>query len=141
MLTHSSSSLSRITLKLSTYGRIRKDGQSCSPLVNCRSGGLRVLTAAGSTAAMLSAGGVRMPILSRDLQYMVREPILPGASSSLMHGFVKPGQSMGASWFSKEGMIYIDGSHECHRIKHGDTIEISSEAPVLRVHLASHPSS
>ncbi|PKI60066.1 hypothetical protein CRG98_019551 [Punica granatum] len=113
--------------------RIKNDAGPCSPIVNCRSSGLRVSTAAGSTAAMLSAGGVKMPILSRDIQYMVREPILPGASSSLMRGFVKPGQSMGTSWFCKEGVIYIDGSHECHQIKHGDTIEISTKAPVLRL--------
>lgn len=119
-------------------GRLRQDGQSCTPLVNCRSSGLRVSTAAGSTAAMLSAGGVSVPILSRDLQYMVREPISFEASSSLMHGFVKPGQSMGAIWFCKEGMIYTDGSHLCHPIKHGDAIEVSSEAPILRVHLPSH---
>ncbi|KAK4804015.1 hypothetical protein SAY86_003832 [Trapa natans] len=118
--------------------RIRQDNQSCSPLLNSRSSGLRVSTAAGSTAAMLSAGGVKMQIQSRDLQYMVREPISPRTSSSLMHGFVKPGQSMGVSWFCKEGMIYIDGCHLCHSIKHGDTIDISSDAPVLRVHLPSH---
>ncbi|KAL3736095.1 hypothetical protein ACJRO7_025099 [Eucalyptus globulus] len=118
--------------------RIKKDDQPCSPLVNCRSSGLRVSTAAGSTAAMLSAGGFRMPISSQDLQYMVREPISPGAASSLMHGVVKSDQVMDAAWFCKEGMIYIDGSHVRYSIEHGDNIVISSKAPALRVYLSSH---
>ncbi|OMO92572.1 putative Inorganic polyphosphate/ATP-NAD kinase [Corchorus olitorius] len=122
--------------------KIKGDDQTCSPLVNCRSSGLRVSTAAGSTAAMLSAGGFAMPILSRDLQYMVREPISPGAAiSGLMHGLIKSGQLMDAAWFSKEGLIYVDGSHVFYTIQNGDTIEISSKAPVLQVILPPHLSS
>ncbi|KAG9448142.1 hypothetical protein H6P81_014270 [Aristolochia fimbriata] len=49
---------------------MKTDGQETSHLVNCRSSGLRVSTAAGSTAAMLSAGGFPMPVLCDDLQYM-----------------------------------------------------------------------
>ncbi|XP_022735383.1 NADH kinase isoform X2 [Durio zibethinus] len=121
--------------------RIERDDQTCLSLVNCRSSGLRVSTAAGSTAAMLSAGGFAMPMLSRDLQYMVREPISPGAAiSSLMHGLIKSDQSMNVTWFSKEGLIYVDGSHVFYTIQNGDSIEISSKAPVLQVvfpHLSS----
>ncbi|GMJ05342.1 ARABIDOPSIS THALIANA NADH KINASE 3, NAD(H) kinase 3 [Hibiscus trionum] len=121
--------------------KIRGNDQTCSPLVNCRSSGLRISTAAGSTAAMLSAGGFSMPILSRDLQYMVREPISSGAAnSSLMHGLIKSDQSMDAAWFSKEGFIYFDGSHVFYPIQSGDAIEISSKAPILQVvlpHLSS----
>ena len=70
--------------------RIKKDDQTCSPLVNFRSSGLRVSTAVGSTSTMLSTGGFAMPILSRDLQYPVRKPISPGAAiSSLIHGLIK----------------------------------------------------
>ncbi|KAF8391164.1 hypothetical protein HHK36_023465 [Tetracentron sinense] len=35
--------------------KINRDSETCSPLVHCRSSGLRVSTSAGSTAAMLSA--------------------------------------------------------------------------------------
>ncbi|KAK6270221.1 hypothetical protein POUND7_007326 [Theobroma cacao] len=122
--------------------KIKRDDNSCSPLVNCRSSGLRVSTAAGSTAAMLSAGGFAMPILSQDLQYMVREPIASGgAISGLMHGLIKSDQSIDAAWFSKEGSIYVDGSYVFFTIQSGDTIEISSKAPVLQVVLAPHLSS
>ncbi|ONI12298.1 hypothetical protein PRUPE_4G156300 [Prunus persica] len=116
--------------------KIKSDDQPCSPLVNSRSSGLRVSTAAGSTAAMLSAGGFLMPILSEDLQFMVREPISPGETPSLMHGLIKSHQSMDATWFCKEGAIYIDGSHVFYSIQNGDTIEISSRAPILKVFLS-----
>ncbi|XP_015899253.3 NADH kinase isoform X1 [Ziziphus jujuba] len=118
--------------------RIKRNDQSFSPFVHCRSSGFRVSTAAGSTAAMLSAGGFPMPPLSRELQYMAREPISPGAAASLMHGFTKPNESMDFTWFSKEGDLYIDGSHVCYSIKYGDTIQISSKAPVLKVFLSQN---
>ncbi|KAF3442344.1 hypothetical protein FNV43_RR16260 [Rhamnella rubrinervis] len=115
--------------------RIKRNDQSTSPLVHCRSSGFRVSTAAGSTAAMLSGGGFPMPILSRELQYMVREPVSPGAASSLMHGLIKSDQSMDFTWFSKEGVMYIDGSHVYYSIKYGDAIQLSNRAPVLKVFL------
>ncbi|GMH05571.1 hypothetical protein Nepgr_007411 [Nepenthes gracilis] len=119
--------------------RITKDQHPCMPLVNCRSSGLRVCTAAGSTAAMLSAGGFEMPILSKDLQYMVREPITPNAlKSSLMHGLVGFDETFEIAWSSIEGAMYIDGSHVSYSIQQGDVIEISSRAPLLRIFLPPH---
>ncbi|GAB4849300.1 hypothetical protein Ancab_004100 [Ancistrocladus abbreviatus] len=119
--------------------RLAKDGHPYTPPENCRSSGLRVCTAAGSTAAMLSAGGFAMPILSKDLQYMVREPIRPSTSNSrLMHGLVKFDQTMEAVWSSEEGFIYIDGFHDVYPIQLGDRIEVSSKAPVLKIFLPRH---
>nr|XP_028945291.1 NADH kinase-like [Malus domestica] len=118
--------------------KIKRDGELCSPLVNSRSSGLRVSTAAGSTAAMLSAGGFPMPILSQDLQFMVREPISPGNTSRFMHGLIKSHQSMEVTWFCKEGVVYIDGSHVFFSIQNGDAIEISSKAPILKVFLSHY---
>ncbi|KAM7250418.1 hypothetical protein ACFE04_022301 [Oxalis oulophora] len=113
--------------------KIRSDSQAYTPSIHCRSSGLRVSTAAGSTAAMLSSGGFPMSILSRELQYKVREPILP--VDITMHGLVKPDEYMDIRWYSEMGEIYIDGSHVRHQIQHGDTIEISSKAPALKVFL------
>ncbi|KAG0495056.1 hypothetical protein HPP92_006050 [Vanilla planifolia] len=116
--------------------RIRcKDWKSYS-LINCRSSGLRVCTAAGSTAAMLSAGGFPMPVLSSELQYMVREPISTRAVDvPLMHGVVKPNHTMHISWYCNEGTIYFDGSHVLYSIRYGDVVELSTQAPKLKVHL------
>lgn len=117
--------------------RVCKNGEQISSLLHTRSSGLRVSTAAGSTAAMLSAGGFVMPILSKDLQYMVREPIAPTRNRSLMHGAIDHEDTMEIGWFSKEGMIYIDGSHVAFSVRFGDTIELSSSAPTLKVFLPS----
>ncbi|XP_047342357.1 NADH kinase [Impatiens glandulifera] len=134
------------TVSQFSFRIIQRDGKQHSPLVHCRSSGLRVSTAAGSTAAMLSAGGFVMPIFSKDLQFMVREPILSstcrsklkhgiGKKDKPMHGFVKPDESMEVSWFCKEGKIYIDGSNNFFNVRHGDIIELSSNAPVLKIFL------
>ena len=72
---------------------------------------------------------------------MVREPISPGAVSSFMHGLIKHDQTMDAIWSCKKGEIYIDGSHVHYNIQDGDTIEISSKAPILKVFLPIQSSS
>ncbi|XP_026414009.1 NADH kinase-like isoform X2 [Papaver somniferum] len=119
--------------------KIMACGEPIYPMVNSRSSGLRVSSAAGSTAAMLSAGGFQMSVSSQDLQYMVREPILSRASNaSLMHGFIKSGQSMHVTWYNEDGIIYIDGSHVKRSVRHGDAIEISCKAPPLKVFLRQH---
>ncbi|CAF2206526.1 hypothetical protein BRARA_G03596 [Brassica rapa] len=123
--------VSRFSFKIKS-----KDGYTSQKTVNCRSSGLRVCTAAGSTAAMLSAGGFVMPMLSRDLQFMVREPISPGSRATLMHSSFKPDQSMDVNWYSDHGTIYMDGCQVRYNVQLGDTIEISSDAPVLNVFLS-----
>ncbi|KAF8743877.1 hypothetical protein HU200_013520 [Digitaria exilis] len=121
-----------------SFRKIINTGES-SHLINCRSSGLRVSTAAGSTAAMLSAGGFVMALSSRELQYMIREPISPtDADKPLLHGLVKPEQHMLVVWYNQEGAVYVDGSHVVHSIQHGDTLEISSNAPTLKVVLPEH---
>lgn len=115
--------------------RIKAKNKNISSLINCRSSGVRVCTAAGSTAAMLSGGGFPMPIESREIQYMVREPLTPRAIDvPHMHGLVKHDESMHIAWYSKEGAIYVDGSHVSYAVRHGDVIELSSEAPTLKVY-------
>lgn len=114
----------------------KDDGQPSSPLVHSRSSGLRASTATGSTAAMLSSGGYIMPILSQDLQYMVREPLLHSKTNpSLIHGVVKHNENMEIEWFCQEGTIYIDGAEVVYTIKLGDIIKLSSNAPVLNIFL------
>ncbi|KAL6554356.1 hypothetical protein OROMI_020029 [Orobanche minor] len=118
--------------------RIERNGEPFSSLQHSRSSGLRVSTAAGSTAAIHSAGGSIMPILSNDLQYMVREPISSGTTTHLMHGFVKSTETMVIVWFCGKGLLYIDGSHVVHSVQLGDTIEVSCVAPPLKVYLSPH---
>ncbi|CAN1302789.1 NADH kinase [Linum perenne] len=124
------------TVSRFSFSRISRDSMPRSPLVHCRSSGVRVSTAAGSTAAMLSAGGFSMPISSQDLQYMVREPISPAASvTNVMHGVINRDEVMETTWFSEEGFLYVDGSSVVRSIQYGDRIKMSSRGPILKVFL------
>jgi NAD+ kinase len=100
-----------------------------------RSSGLRVCTAAGSTAAMRSAGGEPMHFESRELQFMDREPIYfdhaPPPSSG--HGFYTHAQKMKLRWNSRVGTVFLDGAHVTHDVRMGDSITISGDAPELRL--------
>ncbi|KAL8167617.1 hypothetical protein V2J09_009116 [Rumex salicifolius] len=119
--------------------RVKKGGEAQTALLDSRSSGLRVSTATGSTAAMLSAGGLVMPVLSRELQYMVRESISATASDSrLLHGFIKDDETMETTWASHEGAVYIDGSNLVFPLRQGDVVHISLNAPFLRVFLPHH---
>lgn len=68
---------------------------------------------------------------------MVREPISPGAISALMRGLISFDESMEIKYYSKEGLIYVDGSHVVFSVQFGDTIELSSTAPTLKLFLPS----
>eukprot|EP00252_Welwitschia_mirabilis_P001854 TRINITY_DN11811_c0_g2_i1.p1 TRINITY_DN11811_c0_g2~~TRINITY_DN11811_c0_g2_i1.p1 ORF type:complete len:222 (+),score=34.53 TRINITY_DN11811_c0_g2_i1:29-667(+) len=114
---------------------LQSNDDSYTSLVHSRSSGLRVCTAAGSTAAMQSAGGFKMDILCRELQYMVREPILSAEKSHLMHGWVKGCQLLHVTWGCRQGFVYIDGSHVYLPIKCGSTIKISPKGAPLQVFL------
>lgn len=75
-----------------------------------------------------------MPLPSRELQYMIREPISPtDVDKPLLHGLIKQDQQMLVDWYNQEGAVYIDGSHVVYSIQHGDSLEISSDAPTLNV--------
>jgi NAD+ kinase len=88
---------------------------------------------------MRSAGGFMMPLSSCELQYMIREPISPtDADKPMLHDFLKQEQHMLVVWYNQEGAVYVDGSHVVHSIQHGDSLEISSDAPTLKVVLPEH---
>ncbi len=77
-----------------------------------RDSGIWISTAAGSTGAIASAGGVQMPLSSTDLQYKPRELYCGrGARYHLTGGFVaRPGRIVIESMMPR-GLIFVDGSH------------------------------
>ena len=112
------------------------DEESITPLVLSRSSGLRLCTGIGSSAAMKSAGGKSMDSLSKELQYMVREPIEPhDAFENCMHNMLQENDRMRVIWGSRQGKIYVDGSHMTQDLVLGSTIELSNKAPPLLLYL------
>lgn len=99
-----------------------------------KSSGVWFASAAGSTAAIRSAGGRRLPLRSRRLQYLVREPyIADGPPYRLGKGLVAPNAQVELTSKTRQGRLYIDGSHRYVPCGLGDQIQVSTAAPPLRV--------
>ena len=94
-----------------------------------KSSGVWFATAAGSTAAIRSAGGRRMPLRSRRLQYLVREPYIADAAPyRLGKGFVAPDARVELISKTRQGRLYIDGSHRYEPCGLGDVVQVSTAA-------------
>lgn len=99
-----------------------------------KSSGVWFASAAGSTAAIRSAGGRRLPLRSRRLQYLVREPyVADGSPYHLGKGLVTPREKVELTSKTRQGRLYIDGSHRHVPCGLGDVMQVSSAAPPLRV--------
>jgi len=99
-----------------------------------RSSGLWISTAAGSTAAIKSAGGRVLPRQSRNVQYMPRELYWgPGTRYRLTGGLVQPGRAIVLRSLMREGMVYVDGEHLKFPFRYGDRLQVSSTRDPLRV--------
>jgi NAD+ kinase len=99
-----------------------------------KSSGVWFATAAGSTAAIRSAGGRRLPLRSRRLQYLVREPyVADGSPYRLGRGLVAPDAQVELTSKTRQGRLYIDGSHRYVPCGLGDMVQVSTAAPSLRV--------
>jgi NAD+ kinase len=93
-----------------------------------KSSGLWISTAAGSTAGIRSAGGKRMPIQSRKIQYLVREPYTwPRRRYTLERGY---GSRLSIVSFMVDSAIWIDGSRVRHDLALGDRVEIRTGEPL-----------
>jgi NAD+ kinase len=75
-----------------------------------RSSGVWVSSAAGSTAAAASAGGKPLPLESKKMEYVVREPYDPSKSFRLLKGVLASGSEVRIESASKHGTVYIDGA-------------------------------
>lgn len=92
-----------------------------------RSSGLWIATAAGSTAAIKSAGGQVLLRDSQAIQYLPRELYRPaGVTYRLTGGVVPAGQAIVLRSLMREGMIFADGEHLRIPFRYGDQLEITT---------------
>lgn len=99
-----------------------------------RSSGMWVGPAAGSTAAQRSAGGNVLPLTSRRLQYVIREPYRPiGKRISFTVGLINEGGSLTLRSKIRDGRVFIDGHRLVHAVTIGDVLVMQRSAETLAV--------
>lgn len=99
-----------------------------------KSSGLWVGTAAGSTAVLRSAGGKVMPLTSRELQLVVREPYMgDGRRYHLRKQVVGPRGSVVAMSKMESARIFLDGPYRRLSVRLGDEVRFESSRQSLDV--------
>ena len=99
-----------------------------------RSSGIWVGPAAGSTAAQRSAGGKVLPLVSRRLQYVVREPYTPaGGRFRYARGLVESGEQLVLRSKMREGKVFLDGHRIVHSVTIGDVLTMRRSEESLTV--------
>jgi NAD+ kinase len=99
-----------------------------------KSSGLWIGPAAGSTAAQRSAGGHILPLTSRRIQYVVREPYTPtSARLALLRGTVSEAGSITVRSKMHQAKLFVDGPHVAHELGLGDVLTMRRSAEPLSV--------
>lgn len=101
-----------------------------------RSSGVWISTAAGSTAGIGSAGGRKMPLGSKRIQYLVRELYRePKRSYALTRGFIEAGEAITIASKMAAGEMYIDGAKTRYEFPFGTRARISVAEHSLKIFL------
>ncbi len=96
------------------------------------SSGVWVGPAAGSTAAIRSAGGKVLPIGSQKIQFVVREAYQGlDEKYAVVKGLVGPGEDLQVTSRMTRGRIFLDGTQKEHSVKIGARLRFSlSDEPL-----------
>lgn len=98
-----------------------------------KSSGVWIGPAAGSTAAIHSAGGKILPLTSSKLQFVVREPYLGGGRSySLLSKVVPQGSKVTLVSKMQSARVFLDGPYRVLSVRLGDRVRFeTSRQPLL----------
>ena len=100
-----------------------------------KSSGIWVSTAAGSTGAVLSAGGVVMDIDEGGFQYVVREPFYRWDEDRryrLVQGIEHTG-TLSITSRMINGGVYLDGQRTAARVGYACRVDLSPDGPPLNI--------
>ncbi|AUX48160.1 inorganic polyphosphate/ATP-NAD kinase [Sorangium cellulosum] len=99
-----------------------------------KSSGFWVGPAAGSTAAQRSAGGRVLPLTSKRLQLVVREPYTPhGEQYRFRHALIQPGASLVVRSKTHDARLFFDGPIHSVSVGFGDVMEFTQAAQSLTI--------
>ncbi len=94
-----------------------------------RSSGIWVSTAAGSTGAIRSAGGVVLDEKSTKLQFVVREPYCGKTRKiTFRSGIFTEKSSLKITSLMPQGIVYFDGSHNSLPFAFGQELRVKNSA-------------
>lgn len=95
-----------------------------------KSAGVWISTPAGSTAAILAAGGQSMDLGDDHLQFLVRECYCVREKRELLqHGVFRSGLRI--TNLTPEASVFVDGTRIVHALHYGDVVEaLPSETPL-----------
>jgi NAD+ kinase len=98
-----------------------------------KSSGIWVGPAAGSTAGQHSAGGRILPMRSKHLQFVVREPYYPRREGyRMLKGLVPAGAILRIESRMRSARVYLDGPHDHRDIEMASCIELRlSDEPLM----------
>ena len=106
-------------------GKVREDQ---------RSSGFWIGPAAGSTAAQRSAGGRVLPLASKNLQLVVREPYEPhGHRFRVRTRLIKPSEHLLVHSKMDEAKLWLDGPNREISVRLGDVVEFGVSDEPLQV--------
>ena len=90
-----------------------------------KSSGLWVATAAGSSSAILAAGGTRLAWTARQFQYWPRE-LYRGRLNRYRFtgGVLPPSATVSLTWLMRTGAVFLDGPHVRVPLRFGDRLLI-----------------
>ena len=91
-----------------------------------RGSGIWIATAAGSTAAIRSAGGRAQPLRSRRLQYLLREPYTAPhiKHEAPSHGFLRQGEALVMVSRMRKARLWADGPHRLVSVQYGHLVTV-----------------
>ena len=99
-----------------------------------KSSGFWIGPAAGSTAAQRSAGGRVLPLTSKDLQLVVREPYTPhGERYELRRVLVPASEVLVVRSKMHEAKLFVDGPNRSMDVRFGDVLEFRRASEELTV--------
>ncbi|MBI4354218.1 MAG: NAD(+)/NADH kinase [Candidatus Omnitrophica bacterium] len=99
-----------------------------------KSSGLWVATAAGSSSAILAAGGRRLAWDAKRFQYRPRELYEGRLHRYHLTGGILPlSAAVEVTWLMREGAAFIDGPHVRHPLRFGDRlkVEVARHHPLI----------
>jgi NAD+ kinase len=99
-----------------------------------RSSGFWIGTAAGSTGALGSAGGTKMALRSKQLQFIVREPYTPPGSKITLRRLIVPfGEELLVRTKMDRAMLFLDGPYRRIHVRLGDVVRFTASEDCLNV--------